>query len=145
MRTPARILVPVDGSVGSDKAVGMAVMLAQAVGAVLDILYVSYFDRATDDTAEQVSWLPDSVVGSSGRASKAILDHAASLVPTDLRVECHVVTGVPARKIIAFAEEKGDAMIVVGGRGLGLMEGFLLGSVSQAVMENAKGTVVVVK
>ena len=61
MKELARILVPVDGSAGSDKAVDTAVLLAEASGAAIDLLYVSYFDSGTDDALGQVSWLPDSV------------------------------------------------------------------------------------
>lgn len=145
MKKLARILVPVDGSAGSDRAVDMAALLAQASGAVLDLLYVSYFDRDTDDTAAQVSWLPDNVVGSSAKAAAAILDRAQARVPEDVQAELHTVTGIPAQKIVEFAAQHGHELVVVGGRGLGLVEGFLLGSVSQAVMESAKGTVLIVK
>ena len=45
----------------------------------------------------------------------------------------------------ADIEKNGSDMIVVGGRGLGLVERFRMGSVSQAVMGAAKCTVIVVK
>ena len=52
--------------------------------------------------------------------------------------------GNPPREILRFAEEH-DAPIVIGGRGLSRVEGFFLGSVSQEIMEKAKGTVLIVK
>ena len=45
-----RILVPVDGSAGSLKALDTAILLARSSGATIDILYVSYFASATDTT-----------------------------------------------------------------------------------------------
>lgn len=144
MKELARILVPVDGSAGSDKAVDTAVLLAEASGAAIDLLYVSYFDSGTDDALGQVSWLPDSVMGSSARASADILERARKRIP-NIQVELHAETGVPARKIVEFSDTHDKELIVVGGRGLGLVEGFLLGSVSQEVMESAKGTVLIVK
>ena len=145
MKELARILVPVDGSAGSDKAVDTAVLLAEASGAAIDLLYVSYFDSGTDDTLGQVSWLPDSVMGSSARASADILERARKRIPDSIQVELHAETGVPARKIVEFSDTHDKELIVVGGRGLGLVEGFLLGSVSQEVMESAKSTVLIVK
>ena len=146
MQEPASILVAVDGSPSADKAVDAAVLLAKSSGAVLQLLYVSYFDSETDDeAAERISWLPESVVGSASRQAQAILDHAAEHIPAGVKFRCHRETGNPAKKIVEFAEKNGSDMIVVGGRGLGLVERFLMGSVSQAVMEAAKCTVIVVK
>ena len=66
MQEPASILVAVDGSPSADKAVDAAVLLAKSSGAVLQLLYVSYFDSETyDEAAERISWLPESVVGSA--------------------------------------------------------------------------------
>ena len=53
----SRILVPVDGSPGSLKALDAAALLAKAGGATLDILTVAYFASETD-TENLVSWLP---------------------------------------------------------------------------------------
>ena len=61
MERLARILVPVDGSGASDQAVRFAAILADATGASVDILHVSYFDSSTD--ADEVSWLPECVAG----------------------------------------------------------------------------------
>ena len=146
MQNPACILVAVDGSASSDQAVDAAVLMAKSSGAVLELLYVSYFDSQTDDdAAERISWLPESVVGSAAKEAQAILNHAAERIPDGVERRMHRETGNPARKIVEFAEKNGSDMIVVGGRGLGLMERFLIGSVSQAVMEAAKCTVIVVK
>ena len=47
--------------------------------------------------------------------------------------------------IVDAAEDCGADLIVMGSRGLGLVKGVLLGSVSQYVVENAKCAVMVVK
>ena len=48
--------------------------------------------------------------------------------------------------IVAIFAKKNDMdLIVVGGRGLGLVEGFLLGSISREVLEQAHCPVLVVK
>lgn len=144
MDDEVRILVPVDGSEGACRAMDTAVSLAQAVGASLDILYVSYFDSATD-SEEEDSWLPDIVTRPSGREAKAILTQARQRVPDSVPVTVHQRTGIPAQEIVAFSREQGVRLIVVGGRGLGVVEGFLLGSVSQQVMEEAEASVLIVK
>ncbi len=145
MQETRHILVPVDGSENSDKAVVQAVDLAKACAAVIDLLYVSYFDSGTDDAVENISWLPDSVTGSTGKTSKAILEHAKTLVPETIERHLHIETGIPAKKILDFAKRNEADMIVIGGRGLGIVEGFLLGSVSQQIIEQAACPVLVVK
>ena len=48
-----RILVPVDGSASSDAAVRFAAQTARSMRAQIDVLYVSYFDHATDAAAQE--------------------------------------------------------------------------------------------
>lgn len=146
MKDVERILVPVDGSAGSDKAVDVAVLVAKAAGAAIDLLHVSYFAEETDDeTAAQASWLPDSVMKSSAREAAEVLARARRRIPAEVTVAEQAMTGIPAEQIVAFAKSHGAETIVIGGRGLGLVEGFLVGSVSQAVMETAPGNVILVK
>ena len=143
MKKLARILVPVDGSAGSGRAVELAAELAEAIGAVLDILYVSYFDRGTD--AQEESWLPDSIAGPVADKAQETLAWAQQHILLAVPVTCQRRTGIPADEILRFAEDQSVDLIVVGGRGLGVVEGFLLGSVSQAVVERAVTSVVVAK
>lgn len=143
MKRLARILVPVDGSAGAERAVDLAAELAEATESALDILYVSYFDCATDDQGE--SWLPDSIAGPVGDQAQAALERAQRHVPRGISVSCHHRMGIPADEILRFAANQPDDLIVVGGRGMGVVEGFLMGSVSQAVLERAVTSVIVAR
>ena len=138
-----RLLVPVDGSDSSDAAVEKAAELALALNAGLDILYVSYFDSSTD--AEEDSWLPDIVSGAVGEEQRSVIERAMSHVPEGVDAKCWQRTGNPAAEIMKLAEELHSCLIVIGGRGLGLMEGLLLGSVSHQIIEESKISVLVVK
>lgn len=60
----------------------------------------------------------------------------------ELTVEHHIFVGRPAR-ILMNATQSAD-LVAVGSRGIGGFRGLLLGSVSQAVLENAAGPVMVV-
>ena len=119
-----KFLVPVDGSLHSKKALEMAVKLAEPVGAHIDILFVSYFERETDGDPDHPSWLPLSVMAKGVSSAEEVLEEARKELPASLDAESHVV---------------------VGGRGLSPVTGFLLGSVSQEVMEEAKCAVLVAK
>jgi nucleotide-binding universal stress UspA family protein len=60
------------------------------------------------------------------------------------KVRAFVKNGQPARTIVQFAEERKADLIVVGSRGLGDIEGYLLGSVSHKVTSLADCPVMVV-
>jgi nucleotide-binding universal stress UspA family protein len=54
-------------------------------------------------------------------------------------------TGLPAEVILEYEEILDADLIVMGSRGLGVVKGVLLGSVSQYIIERAKGPVLIVK
>lgn len=142
MKKLTRILVPVDASDGSKRAVQLAAGLAAATGAMLDILHVSYFDADTD---AKESWLPDAIAGSAGLEEQKALEQARGYVPDSVSAEYHRRTGSPAEEILQFAKVRSVDLIVVGCRGLGFVEGVLLGSVSQMIVERAAVPVLVAR
>ncbi|MBR2216288.1 MAG: universal stress protein [Selenomonadaceae bacterium] len=144
MGEPLRILVPVDGSDCALRAVDMAAVLAEAMGGIIDLLYVAYFDSDTD-LEDEVSWLPDIATKPYRLEGEEILAKARNRVPSQVPTETHRRTGKPSEAILELAKELQVAIIAVGGRGLGVVSGFFLGSVSQAVMEEAECSVLVVK
>ena len=62
-----------------------------------------------------------------------------------MKARKHVKSGNIAKTILAVAEEQQSDMIIMGSRGLGLLRGVLIGSVSQKVVEESKIPVMVVK
>ena len=134
------ILVPVDGSEGADRAIEKAVMLAQTCGAKLNFLYVANINQLAINAV-----LSDAILDSVTKAGNVILDHALEMVPAGVAKESFSDTGSPAVVILDFAETNDIDLIVMGSRGLGVVKGVLLGSVSQYVVEQSKCPVLVVK
>ncbi|WP_196593386.1 universal stress protein [Pectinatus sottacetonis] len=134
------ILVPVDGSEGSDKAVEFAIKLAQVYQAKIDFLYIANINQLAINAC-----LSDAILDAVTKAGDAILDRALAKVPQGIKVEAFSETGSPSVTILEFAEENKNDMIAMGSRGLGVVKGVLLGSVSQYVVENAKCPVVIAK
>lgn len=134
------ILVPIDGSESSDHAVEYAVNLAQIYQAKLNFLYVANINQLAINAA-----LSDAILAAVKNAGQTILDRAAELVPDGIECESVQETGMPAVSILEFVRDRNIDMIVMGSRGLGIVEGVLLGSVSQYVMERAKCPVMIVK
>jgi len=134
------ILVPVDGSEGADRAIEKAVMLAQTCGAKLNFLYVANINQLAINAV-----LSDAILDSVTKAGNVILDRALEMVPAGVAKESFSDTGSPAVVILHFAETNDIDLIVMGSRGLGVVKGVLLGSVSQYVVEQSKCPVLVVK
>ena len=134
------ILVPVDGSEGADRAIEKAVMLAQTCGAKLNFLYVANINQLAINAV-----LSDAILDSVTKAGNVILDRALEMVPVGVTKESFSDTGSPAVVILDFAETNDIDLIVMGSRGLGVVKGVLLGSVSQYVVEQSKCPVLVVK
>ncbi len=126
MSTIKRILVPVDGSVSSAKAVEQAVYFAGQCGAALDFLYV-----ASDINKD----IPSDIV----------FNEIWKKLPQGQEAEKHVEGGNVAKTIVRVAASAKDDIIVMGSRGLGIFRGALIGSVSQKVMEESPIPVMVVK
>ena len=134
------ILVPVDGSDGSDKAVAQAISMAEIYGAKLNFLYVANINQLAINAA-----LSQAILEAVTKAGKTILERAENMIPTGIEYKSFSETGSPAAVILEFEEKLGVDLIVMGSRGLGVVKGVLLGSVSQYIMERSKCPVLVIK
>lgn len=76
---------------------------------------------------------------------RRVVEEARTLLGPRAAVEERVVQGNPKEEIVRAAEEWPADLVVVGGRGLGGVKGFLLGSVSQTVARHVHCPVLVVK
>ena len=134
------ILIPVDGSEGSDRAVAQAITMAEVCEAKLNFLYVANINQLAINAC-----LSDAILEAVTKAGNVILDRAMDLVPSGIEKEAFSETGSPAVVILEFAANNDIDLIVMGSRGLGIVKGVLLGSVSQYIVEQAKCPVLVVK
>jgi len=129
-----RIVVGVDGSLESMKAVEWAVWEAKQVGASVEIVHVDVVDDSVLEHLDYTKRIEREVLTASVR-------HASAWAP-ELAVTGHVM-GPPT--IDSLLDRSQDAlMLVVGSRGLGSLRSLVLGSVSQACATRAKCPVVIV-
>jgi nucleotide-binding universal stress UspA family protein len=133
------ILVAVDGSADSDRALDHAIALTRDQHARLTILTiippVSPMVAFTADVAQCAAAIE--------HACQQVLREAADRVPGDVGLTTRMAEGVPDRKIIETALDSGADLIVIGSRGRGRLRGALLGSVSQAVLHHSPVPVLV--
>ncbi len=142
------ILVPVDGSAHSRKALEFAAELASRYQASMHLLHI-----AQQPMADQVLTLGAASIMVSGtradldKAGRKVIEAAADLArrggAADITTE--VTSGDPAKRILDAAREVQADMIVMGSRGLSDLSGMLLGSVSHKVGHLAHCTCVTVR
>ncbi|MBU2958611.1 universal stress protein [Paracoccus sp. 1_MG-2023] len=133
-----RILVAYDGSNGAERSLVKAADLAKLCDAQLIVLTVyrhhSMLEASlsmTRGARDQGGSLDDAMRGHARDAA----DYAKSVAKDAgvARVSAFIRAGQPARTIVAVAREKECDLIVLGSRGLGATENYLLGSVSHKV------------
>ena len=134
------VLVPVDGSEGADRAIEQAIMIAKMCDAKINFLYVANINQLAINAV-----LSDAILDSVTKAGNVILERAIEMVPEGILKESFSDTGAPAVVVLDFAESNNIDLIIMGSRGLGVVKGVLLGSVSQYVVEQARCPVMVVK
>lgn len=132
-----KLLVPVDGSAHANRAVDMAIELAKCHGASALLLHVIRdlslpkeileMIAAGEVTAPRTQILQDSADIILDRAKERFEKAGLS------EVKGEFLMGDPASTILAYAEQNGVDLIVVGQRGLGPYEG-LLGGVARRLI-----------
>lgn len=129
---PSRVLLATDGSAHSRAAARYLARLPLPTGARVHVLTVD--DRSLVPQGEARDYWASSAV------DVAVQELAASGVTSLPAIEF----GYPQRKILATAARLDIDLIVTGARGLGGFSGLVLGSVSRAVSEAARCSVLVV-
>jgi nucleotide-binding universal stress UspA family protein len=143
------ILIAYDGSKGAEKALDKAAELSRMCGAKLTILTVYRHHSMLEASLSMVRGGIEQG-GNLDDAMRSAAREAADYAKTRAReagndkVSAFIKPGPSARTIVGFTREKGCDLIVVGSRGLGSAEGYLLGSVSHKVTGLADCPVMVV-
>ena len=152
-----KILVPLDGSDHSLRALKIAVRMAKKLGGKLTLIHVYSVsvrplvmpEPATLTTpgfpvmtAAEVS----KVVEAARKAGASILADGEQRVKAEgVQVETALKEGHTVQEIIETAKEGGYDLIVMGARGISKIREMLLGSVSDGVIRNAPCPILVTK
>jgi len=125
------IIVPTDGGEQMDAVIDAAVDIATQRGARIHAL--SVIDRGVFLTLEEglTDAVDEELTANAERAVEAVTDAASA---AGLENEGVVRRGRPGEEIIAYADEIGADLIVMGSRGADGHERRMLGSVSQDVI-----------
>jgi nucleotide-binding universal stress UspA family protein len=141
-----RILVPVDGSGASLRAVDKAVVLAQAFNGRIDLVNVidayPFVGIGADFAYGQNQYLAAATASANQALARAEAAVAAGGVPCQRKIiEAHVVH----EGILEAVEALGADLIVMGSHGRHGFQKLLLGSTTQRVLSHADLPVLVVR
>lgn len=129
--TPKRLLVPVDFSDLSLRALRYAVGLAQESRGSLIIVHVVAADHGWLDLGrEQYRDLDEALQKQAAVELRAL---AGANVPRNMQADLEVRIGRPAEEIVAAASESKSDLIVLSTRGLTGLDRYLIGSVAERV------------
>ncbi|GAB6180475.1 universal stress protein [Desulfotomaculum defluvii] len=142
-----KILVPLDGSERSTKALFHSVSLAQKYTAKITLMHVvpnlpPYVNTAVD----RLGHIPQSIFDELMRNGKDMLDqYVSSISDKNIDTDKFIVMGQPADEILEKANQENYDLIVIGSRGLGEIKGYIMGSVSNRVSRHAPCPVLIVR
>lgn len=135
-----RMLVGYDGSPQSEKAVEVALSLAECVDSTVLVFAVARPPEPA--TSVELGAVLDDAREHYEEGFKRILEKARA---HDLEVKTDMAVGHPGEQIIHRAEIDKIDLIIVGRRGTSLFQKLILGSVSERVLRYAHCPVMVVR
>lgn len=129
----------------SFKALPLASNLAKIYQAQICLLLVTYFSIETDDKSTYSSWLATPLTGSVSHYAENVFLRAKDLLPSNIDISLHHLSGQPALKILEFTKTHNIDLIIMGCRKLNLFSSILNGSTSRQILEKSTCPVIIVK
>jgi nucleotide-binding universal stress UspA family protein len=139
----SKVLVPVDGSENSFRALDHALFIAKSTGTQITAMHV--IEHPPTIHVESQKLLND-LLSNYRKESTKILDKCKEAAEkSGVNLDTVIAEGNAASNIAGYAEQGGFDLIVIGSRGLGRFKEIVLGSTSKQVLHDTKCSVMVVK
>jgi nucleotide-binding universal stress UspA family protein len=136
-----RILCPFDFSEPSATALTAAMELQDVFSSELDILHVIPDSIISKNIANKESC--DSIIKSLNEENMTNLMKIKN--DNNINATCLVEKGAPDKTIVSLSKERDIDLIVIGARGLGLIKGMFIGSVTDAVLKSSPCPVFIIQ
>jgi len=134
-----KIVVPLDGSVGSEAILPHVVLLARAYGASVELLYVAHQPGVEADDSKLRGWLD--------REKRRMETRFCEIERSEpsLKFEQAIDEGDPAMRIVERAEKEPASIVAMGSHGRTGFSRWVYGSVSEKVLQAAKVPVLIAR
>ena len=152
-----RVLVPLDGSEHSDRALATALQIAKNFNGEITLLHVYSVTVTPVVIPEPTTLNPTGVpIATSAEVSKMVdaardagkrilADGEQKVKAESVPVETSLREGNSSQEIVKAAKEGQFDLIVIGARGIHRLRDLLMGSVTEGVVKHASCSVLVVK
>lgn len=146
-----KILIPIDGSEYSSRAIEKGKEIAEAFGSTIVLIHVSdlrfpvypYESATLLDTG---STLNELIVSAVERSKELLQISKEALNYEEKKVETVSLEGDVPSAIIDFVNESDADLVIMGSQGINAgLQGLLLGSVTNKVVHNIKKPILVVR
>jgi nucleotide-binding universal stress UspA family protein len=139
----SNLLVPMDGSDNSFRALNHAIFLSQKITAQITALHVMEYLPVVYIESQQTL---DAIFSKHLQESKNILNKSREIEDKNsVRVETELRKGDASSNIIEYSKKENFDTIIMGRRGMGKLRELVLGSTSTKVLSHSDCTVVIVK
>ena len=149
-----KVLVPVDGSDNSMRAVNYALGMAKknpetkftllAVATMRMEELLANLSKLQRHDSELVNFTE--LQKQLEEAPKSVLENVKALFEeSGIQVETVMLVGDPANRIIQYIADKGFENIIMGSRGMGVLKSAILGSVAYKVLAKTNIPVTIIK
>ena len=144
MSVPSKILVAVDFSQTSDRALDAAIVYAKQFGASLDLLHAFTLPVAFVSPYEVA--IPEGFFDDARKAAiKTLNENVAKAEAAGIAVTGALAEEQATKAITDYIEQQGIDLLIVGTRGHTGLKHVLLGSVAERTLHRAGCSVLVVK
>lgn len=136
-----KILVPVDGSVHSERAVHYAVDMAKLVAAEIVLLHC----HRPFPTVLGEPYLQKVISAVLEQAQELMEPYRSILKKAEIRFSDRILEGPAGAQVVSVAKIEACDLIIMGTKGKNDLEGLVLGSVTHRVLNAAPCPVLVVR
>ena len=144
MDKPSKILVAVDFSETSDRALEAAVIYAKQFDASLDLIHAFTLPVAFVSPYEVA--IPEGFFDDARKAAmKTLNENLATVEAAGIKATGTLVEEQATKAITDFVEQKGIDLLIMGTRGHTGLKHVLLGSVAERTLHRADCSVLVIK
>lgn len=139
----SKVLVPIDGSDNSFRALDAALLLSEKLGAKVTAVHVMEDVPVLHIESEK---LLRKLLEDYKKENQLILTKCSEIANNKgIKIETKLLQGNPSSVIIDYCENEKQDIIIMGSRGMGKFKELVLGSVSNKVLHHSSCPVMIVR
>ncbi|MDW0272861.1 MAG: universal stress protein [Nitrososphaeraceae archaeon] len=138
-----KILVPVDGSDNSYKALEAALVLSEKLGSNISVLNVMEQVPITHIESEK---LLSELLEAYKKENQEMLSKCSDIASQKgITIKTVLLQGNPAPVILDYSKKENFDLVIMGSRGMGKFKELILGSVSSKIVHHSPCAIMIIK